>query len=245
MNTNSLAWSPGPLSRKLCADEVHLWRASLDDGPSVLSRLEAVLSPDELARADRFVFETDRSRFVIARGILRELLGSYLMLPPATLQFSYGIHGKPALELGTSRSSLQFNLSHSGDLAVYAFSYGRKLGIDVERILPQLAGEDIARRYFTAPELVELQTLAPELRALGFFLCWTRKEAYVKAHGTGLNVPLDSFVVSLTPGRPAQLQSPDSERWSMHSFEPSTGYVAAIVGEGKSWPLSYWTWVSR
>ena len=128
---DSLEWPPGPLSPKLRADEVHLWRASLDCGSSVLSRLEATLSPDEIARADRFVFETDRSHFVMGRGILRELLGSYLMLSPAALQFSYGIHGKPALELESGGSSLQFNLSHSGGLAVYAFSYGRKLGIDV------------------------------------------------------------------------------------------------------------------
>ena len=242
---DSLEWPPGPLSPKLRADEVHLWRASLDCGSSVLSRLEATLSPDEIARADRFVFETDRSHFVMGRGILRELLGSYLMLSPAALQFSYGIHGKPALELESGGSSLQFNLSHSGGLAVYAFSYGRKLGIDVERIRPQLAGEDIAGRYFTARELAELRTLPPQFRALGFFLCWTRKEAYVKAHGTGLNVPLDSFVVSLTPGRPAELRSVDSDHWSMLSFEPSTGYVAAIVGEGNDWPLRYWNWSSQ
>lgn len=238
----SLAWSPAPLSLKLSAEEVHLWRASLDCDPSVLSRLEATLSPDELARADRFVFEKDRSHFVVARGILRDLLGNYLALSPAGLRFSYTNRGKPSLEAGIGWPSLQFNLSHSGDLAVYAFSQGRRLGIDVERIRPQLAGEDIARRYFAARELAELQALLPESRANGFFLCWTRKEAYVKAHGAGLSVPLGSFAVSLTPGRPAELQSADSAQWSMHSFEASPGYVATIVGEGSGWSSHPWTW---
>lgn len=239
---NSLVWSPAPSSLKLGAEEVHLWRASLDCDPSVLSRLEATLSPDEIARADRFVFETDRSHFVAARGILRELLGSYLMHSPAGLQFGYANRGKPSLQTGTGSSPLQFNLSHSGGLAVYAFSQGRSLGIDVERIRPHLAGEDIARRYFAARELAELQALPPQLRADGFFLCWTRKEAYVKAHGAGLSMPLDSFAVSLTPGRAAELRSVDSARWSMHSFEPSTGYVATIVGEGSGWSSHYWIW---
>ncbi len=239
---NSLAWFPPPLSLTLRAEEVHLWRASLDCDPLVLSRLEATLSSDELARADRFVFEKDRSHFVAARGILRELLGNYLKLSPAGLQFGYANRGKPSLEGGTGYSSLQFNLSHSGGLAVYAFSQGRRLGIDVERIRPQLAAEDIARRYFAAGELAELQALPPQSRADGFFLCWTRKEAYVKAHGAGLSIPLDSFAVSLTPGSPAELQSVDSARWSMHSFEPSSGYVATIVGEGTGWSSHYWTW---
>jgi 4'-phosphopantetheinyl transferase len=244
-DSNPVAWSPAEVSLELGAQEVHLWRASLDCEISALSRLEATLSADELARADRFVFKTDRSYFVAARGILRELLGAYLMLSPTELQFCYGNHGKPALDPETDCSGLQFNLSHSGGVGVYAFSHGRKLGIDVEQIRPQLAGEDIARRYFAARELAELRALPPQLRVTGFFLCWTRKEAYVKAHGAGLSIPLDSFVVSLTPGRPPELHSVDSAQWSLRSFEPSPGYVAAIVGEGRSWQLRYWNWRSR
>ena len=131
MNTdsNSVEWFPAPAGLKLGADDVHLWKASLDCDAPVLSRLETTLSPDEIARANRFVFSTDRNHFVAARGILRELLGTYLMLPAAELKFRYGKHGKPALDLNASDSVLEFNLSHSGGArGLCIFSLGRRLG---------------------------------------------------------------------------------------------------------------------
>lgn len=242
INSSPVEWSPAPADLKLGVDDVHVWRASLDCDASVLSRLQITLSPDELARADRFVFTADRNHFIAARGILRDLLGTYLMVPPADLKFRYGNYGKPALDTSASASALQFNLSHSGGLAVYAFSFGRRLGIDLEQIRPQLAGEGIARRYFAAREVEELQALAPQFRPEAFFLCWTRKEAYVKAHGAGLSLPLDSFTVSLTPGDPAELRAGDSGKWSMRSLEPASGFVGAIVVEGKHLRASSWTW---
>jgi 4'-phosphopantetheinyl transferase len=241
-DSNSVAWLPAPPGLTLGAGEVHLWRASLDCEAPVLSRLEKTLSSDETARANRFVYSKDRNHFVAARGILRELLGAYRLLPPAELRFRYGNHGKPALDANASDSVLQFNLSHSGGLAIYGFSLGRRLGVDVEQIRPQRAGEDIARRYFAAREIAELQALPVHRRAEGFFLCWTRKEAYIKAHGAGLSLPLDSFTVSLTPGRAAELQSDDSDEWSLYSLEPGPGFVAAMVAEGKNWRLSSWSW---
>jgi len=241
-DSKTVVWSPAPATLNLGANEVHVWCASLDCDRAVLSRLEGTLSSDEIARASRFVLTTDRNHFVVARGILRNLLGAYLMLSPASLQFNYGKYGKPALQTKACNSPLQFNLSHSSGLAMYALSLGRRLGIDVERIRPQLAVEDIARRYFAQRELADLKALPSQLRAEGFFLCWTRKEAYVKAHGAGLSIPLDSFAVSLTPGRPAELQSADSAQWSLRSFEPSPGSVAAIVGEGKDWQTLHWSW---
>jgi 4'-phosphopantetheinyl transferase len=241
-DSNSVEWVPAPVGLKLASDDVHLWRAALDCDAPVLSRLETTLSPDETARANRFIFPTDRGHFVAARGILRELLGAYLMLPPAELKFRYGNYGKPALDANATESDLQFNLSHSGGVAIYAFSLGRRLGVDVERIRPQLAGEDIARRYFAAREVAELQALPAHRRAEGFFLCWTRKEAYVKAHGAGLSLPLDSFTVTLTPGRAAELEAEDSNQWSMCSVESVPGFVAAMVAEGRNWHSSRWSW---
>jgi len=242
IDSNPVIWTPAPASLQLGADDVHVWRASLDCDPPVLARLEATLSPDETVRANRFIFLSDRNRFVMARGILRELLGAYLALSPAKLQFCYGDYGKPALKGKTAGSSLQFNLSHSGGLAVYALAFGRRLGIDVEHFRPQLAGEEIARRYFAVRELVELQKLPPQLRVEGFFLCWTRKEAYVKAQGAGMSIPLDSFTVSLTPGRSEELHAADAAQWSLRSFEPSPSHIGAVVGEGRGWQLRHWTW---
>lgn len=234
-----LEWLPAPLSLELGANEVHVWRISLDCDPVVRSRLEGTLAADELARADRFFSQVDRNHFVVARGFLRELLGTYLRLAPSKIQFYYGHNGKPALNVETHSPPLQFNLSHSGGLAVCAFSIERRLGVDVELVRPQIAAEDIAVRYFSPRELAELRKLPQVMQAEGFFSCWTRKEAYVKAHGAGLTIPLESFAVSLAPEDPVELQSQDSNEWSMHSFKPSEGYVAAIVVEGKGFVFRY------
>jgi 4'-phosphopantetheinyl transferase len=137
---------------------------------------------------------------------------------------------------------VHFNLSHSRGLAVYAFARSRELGIDLEPIRPEFAGENIAERHFSSQELNEWHRLPPELRAEAFFLCWTRKEAYVKARGEGLQIPLASFSVTLTPGQPEELHSPDAARWHLHSFQPAPGYAAAVVGEGKDWRLLQWDW---
>lgn len=240
--SNLTAESPRRLELCLASDEVHSWCASLDCERPVLSRLELTLSPEEKLRADRFVFQSDRNRFLAGRGILRDLLGKYSKLSPTDLQFSHGAQEKPRLNQEHHASPLRFNLSHSHGIVVYAVAFEREVGVDVERILPEFAVEEIAARFFSARELAELRSLSPEARAEGFFLCWTRKEAYVKARGVGLRIPLDSFDVSLTPGQPETLHSPDSSLWTLLSFKPVPGYVGAIVGEGRGWRLRHFEW---
>jgi 4'-phosphopantetheinyl transferase len=127
-------------------------------------------------------------------------------------------------------------------LALLAFALGRNLGIDVEFIRPEFPADEIAQRYFSPKEVMELRTLPPSLRAEGFYLCWTRKEAYIKATGEGLHVPLESFNVSLTPGRPERLESTDSGRWSMRSLYPDPFYAGALVAEGQQLRLRQWGW---
>jgi 4'-phosphopantetheinyl transferase len=220
-------------------DEIHVWHAALDREVNVLGQLEATLSLDEKARADRFHFANDRNRFVVARGLLRELLGRYLQQAPVGLEFSYGQHGKPSLSGGNASSGLCFNLSHSSGLVVYAIARERNLGIDVEHIRADSAGEDIARRYFSAREVSDLLTLPPEEKVEGFFHCWTRKEAYLKATGMGLQIPLDSFSVSLLPGEPAQFLGGVEPRWHMDANHPADGYVAAVVHDGAPCSIKY------
>jgi 4'-phosphopantetheinyl transferase len=236
-----IIWSTPPMELELPEDEIHIWRANLDLGPEVLNPLRITLDTAEQSRAARYHFPRDRNRFVACRGILRELLGGYLGSSPASIEFFYGTHGKPALHSGDSRA-IRFNISHSHGLAVFAFARGREIGIDLESIRPEFSGEEIAERYFSARELEELRALPPALRSEGFFLCWTRKEAYVKARGLGLQESLDSFSVSLTPGQPEILQSVDSHRWSLRSLEPAPNFVAAIVEEGRDWQSRYWNW---
>ena len=163
--------------------------------------------------------------------------------PADSLRFNFGPQDKPSLEAQDLGPRVNFNLSHSHGLAVYAFALGREVGVDVELIRPEFTGDDIAERYFSPRELAELRALSQDLRAEGFFNCWTRKEAYVKARGEGLQIPLKDFDVSLTPGEPPVLESGDISRWSLRSFEPAPGYVAAVVVEGKDWQLRKWEWL--
>jgi 4'-phosphopantetheinyl transferase len=239
---NSCDWSLPPTKLELAEDEIHLWRASLDLKTEVLDRCASTLSQDERLRASRFLFPRDRDHFVAARGILRELLGMYAADSPASLEFQYGERGKPALRVENGEKPVRFNLSHSHGLAVYAFARNRELGIDLEPIRPEFSGEDIAERHFSPQELEEWRGLTPPLRPEAFFLCWTRKEAYVKARGEGLQIPLASFSVTLTPGQPETLHSVDSVRWRLHSFQPAAGYAAALAGEGNNWRLLQWDW---
>jgi 4'-phosphopantetheinyl transferase len=226
-------------------DEIHVWQAALDRESHVPGELESTLSLEEKARADRFHFANDRNRFVVARGLLRELLGKYLHQNPADLEFSYGPHGKPTLSGGNASSGLCFNLSHSSDLVVYAIAKERHLGIDVEHVRPESAGEDIAKHYFSVREVSDLRTLPPEAKVEGFFHCWTRKEAYLKATGMGLQIPLDSFAVSLLPGQPAHFLGGVESRWHMAAYHPAEDYVAAVVYDGLPCSIRYFSVDSR
>lgn len=213
-------------------DGIDVWQARLDRDADALKQLEALLSPDEIARANRFHFAKDKDHYVIGRGILRELLGKYLGQSPADLEFSYGEHGKPALAGANAAGGLSFNLSHSGELAVYAFGRRRNLGIDVEQIRPEFVSEDIAGRYFSTREVDDLLSLPASERVQAFFRCWTRKEAYIKARGAGLQIPLASFFVSLLPGQPAQFLGGVDSSWHLAALDAGEGYAAALAHDG-------------
>jgi 4'-phosphopantetheinyl transferase len=239
----TIEWSSPGTTSDLAGDEVHVWRVFLSEDLTATRCFESTLAEDEKARAARFIFERDRHRYISARGILRDLLGKYMQCAPQKIDFEYGPHGKPAVASPNSRSGISFNLSHSHELAVVAIARNREVGIDVELIRPEFAGEDIAKRYFSVTEVADLNALPAQRKAEGFFLCWTRKEAYIKARGDGLHMPLDSFSVSLSPDNPAELSSVDESRWKMESFVSSgaqgSRYVATVVAEGKDWKPRY------
>ncbi len=215
--------------------EVHVWHAELANSEDAKD-LEPLLSPDENARAERFRFPEHRRRFVIARGCLRQLLGAYLGIAPKEVVFIYSEAAKPALAL-EHQSRLHFNVSHSGDIAAFAFTTARDIGIDVELIRRDVDVEQIPQRFFSSHEQESLSRLQGEEKLRGFFNCWTRKEAYVKAFGSGLSLPLRDFDVSLLPGEPAKLRAtrPDAAlaaRWSMASLDFGESCAAAVVVEG-------------
>jgi 4'-phosphopantetheinyl transferase len=224
---------PSKDSVKLQPGEVHVWFARLNRTPDRLARMRTVLDSDETARAARFVMDKHRNRFIAARAMLRDLLAGYLEQPPESIRLVYNEWGKPALAPGFAPLDLRFNLSHSGDLAMYAFALARDVGVDIEMIRADAAGDRIAENYFSPTEVATLRALPPDKQLEGFFNCWTRKEAYVKARGAGLSIDLKSFDVTLTPGDPAKiLRTPDSSRWSLSSFKPEQDCIAAIAIEG-------------
>jgi 4'-phosphopantetheinyl transferase len=235
-------WSASPAASPIPPREVHVWRAGLDGSEFVRQHLEATLAPEEIARANRFFFPRDRQHFVAARGILRQLLSGYLGRPPADLEFAYHPRGKPYLLPQPTDVPIAFNVSHSHGLALLAFSLGREIGVDLERVRLNIASDEIASRYFAPREVAELQSLPSEQRPEAFFLCWTRKEAYIKALGEGLQIPLTSFRVSLTPQQPDILESADASRWTLRSLSPAPDYAAALVAEGHDWQLRLFDW---
>ncbi len=220
-----------------------MWQAGLDQPAAQVAQYTRLLTPDEQLRANRFHFERDRQRYIVGRGILRTLLGRYLGCAGSELQFSYGLRGKPAL----TNPVFDFNLAHSGGLAVIALAYQQEIGVDVEQIRPITDMEQIVQRFFAEQEQADLLTLPVEQRQTAFFNGWTRKEAYLKALGDGLARPLDQFCVSLIPGEPVRLLSingdtEDASRWLLESFNPAPGYVAAAAVRGHAWRFSYWDW---
>jgi 4'-phosphopantetheinyl transferase len=241
-------WQPVSHPPPLTADKVHVWRIALEVGDPLLSRLREILADDERQRADRFYFEKDRRHFTAARGVMRILLAGYLACRPEEVRFTYTNYGKPRL---ADESNLRFNLTHSHGLALLAVTRGREIGVDVERLrYMEGDGEPLAQRFFSPREVAVLRSLPPQLRREAFFHCWTRKEAYIKANGKGLSLPLDQFDVSLHPDEPAALLATqhdpqEAQRWSLRSLLPGEGYVATVAVEGRSFRLWCGDWIAE
>jgi 4'-phosphopantetheinyl transferase len=221
--------------------EVQLWVVRLEASDNTFARAFSWLSPDEVERADRFRFDKHRRAFVLGRAALRAFIGGYLRFPPEEASFSYGPKGKPSLS--RPPAPLFFNVSNSGELAAYAFTFDCEIGVDVEHRRRLLEIESIAQRFFAPNEVAELMSLSEAERPDGFFNCWTRKEAYIKAVGDGLSVPLDSFRVTLLPDVPARMVDLDgstaaAERWTLHAFTPEPEYAGAIAYRDEPRPIT-------
>ncbi|MEO0820269.1 MAG: 4'-phosphopantetheinyl transferase superfamily protein [Pseudomonadota bacterium] len=215
----------------LAEGEVHVWRLSLAE-PALARAPEDYLDAEERARAARFARPELAERFSAAHAQMRAVLGGYLGVPPTDLRFGAGAQGKPALSAPAQPWPLDFNLSHSGERALLAVGRGGPLGVDIEatRIFDTM--DDLARRIFAPAETAALEALAPARRVAGFFACWTRKEAVVKADGRGLSLPLESFVVRVDPDMPAALLRTDGladPPPALHDLPAPAGYRAAIA----------------
>ncbi len=242
MSGSQQTWTPPPKSPSLAENEVHVWLASLEQPSAVMLQLRQTLSPDELLRAGKFHFDKDRHHFIVARGVLRTLLGRYLQVQPTRLRFSYNANGKPSLDNPLPGRTLYFNLSHSRNLALLAFSYVGSVGVDIEYMRPDVAVEQVARVSFSPHEQALLLALPLEERQRAFYACWTRKEAYIKGRGTGFSLESNLFDVAFLPGEPAALLASREDphepaRWTLQALEPGMEYAGALAIEGHGWNL--------
>lgn len=247
MTARESVWRLAPERLSLKDEDVHVWRASLRQPPTAISVLKQILAPDEVSRADRYHFQKDRDRFIIARAVLRHLLASYLGQEAARLRFLTNPYGKPALDVKNAVMGLRFNLAHSRDFALFAFARHREVGADLEYIRQDFDTLQLAGEFFAPGEVLALKTLPFSLQRESFFRCWTRKEAYIKARGEGLSLPLARFEVSLHPDEPAALlkvadDAAEASRWSLRELTPAAGYMAAIAVEGHDWQLDCFHW---
>jgi 4'-phosphopantetheinyl transferase len=229
---------------ELAENEVQLWRVDLEAIRPEERRWREVLSPDEKNRADRFHFAVDRQCFIAARAFLRNILAGLLSTKPAELHFSHSKNDKPFLGPDHVHSGINFNVSHSGGVALYAFTRGREVGVDVEQIRRDVEVEVIARRFFSESEQSQLAAWPESEKFNAFFRCWTRKEAYIKAIGDGLSLPLGQFDVSIESGEMNMLlatrpDSSEAQRWMLREVPAGAGYAAALCASGQDWKLTH------
>ena len=220
-------------------DEIHVWTARpLSHPEEDIEQLRRTLSRDESGRAERLRPGPGRDMFVATRGILRRILSIYLGKEPGDIEFGYGKGGKPFVRGPGNMPAVSFNLSHSHEVAMYAFAAGREVGIDVERLRDVRKPEDVIRRFFSETESEFFRSRPEELRLEAFFRLWTFREASVKASGRGVFTRDKGLVI---PGAPpgSWLHDPGSPvsiggSWSLVGVDSLEGYVAAVAIEGEA-----------
>jgi 4'-phosphopantetheinyl transferase len=220
----------------------HIWLIRYDRAEGLLKESENILSDEEKQRARRFHFKIDRERFSITRSLLKKILGKIISIPAQEIQFNFNKHGKPVLTEPFQK--IQFNVSHSGNLGMIAIS-DTPIGVDVEQFRKEMTTADIAKRFFSKVEVEEFLKLNEDEKLQGFFNCWTRKEAFIKAIGKGLSLPLNTFDVTLRPTEPARLlavryKNEVANDWTLTNIKVENGYAAAFIIKAKSFLKNYW-----
>jgi 4'-phosphopantetheinyl transferase len=228
-------------------NEVTIWFVSLDQPARPVERLSRLLSHDEQDRARRLRFRHDAIRFVTLRAVLRTVLAERLGASPEEISFAYSPYGKPEVAMPFNRRGVGFNVSHSADLGVVAVTARHRVGVDIERVRPLPDLEAMSEQVFSPREQRTLRAIPSVLRPRAFLNGWTRKEAYIKAIGTGCSHPLARFSVSLAPGAPVRLEHCDDdasepERWTLEALDPDPDHVAAIAVEGRPRRMVCHTW---
>lgn len=225
----------------LGADEVHVWRIAAFNNDTDLASCAALLSEAEQARAGRFKFERDRRLFTVAHAALRSIFASYLRTSPRSIEFVEGRYGKPKLT-SDSVTRIEFNLSHSGELALIAAALRREVGVDLECVR-DFDFEQVAERFFTAREVAALRSLPKPRQRSAFYQCWTSKEAFLKAKGTGLSGELDEVEIARMDDGDVRIRAA-VPGWSLMELPVGDGYVAALVSQGAPVRVKLYEWAS-
>ena len=231
-------WTPGVAGDfTLSGNEIHIWTQDLSCPAAEVGFFRGASFTGRTRTRWALPFRsTNRSEYIVSRGTLRALLGSYLSVSPRDLQFVYSAYGQPSLSAAESSELLNFNVSHSSGVALFAVAHARRIGIDVERVRRDFDTSEIAERFFSHAERAALRQLPQDDRHNAFFRCWTRKEAFIKALGEGLSHPLDQFDVTLTPQDPAALlatrpDASEAKRWMLWNICLPGDYAAALAAE--------------
>ena len=237
----SLVWLSPPPSLALIRNEVRVWLIRADEAELCSACCADLLSLAERERAARFKFEKDRRLYTVAHAALRSILAGYLNVAPGDLEFEIGRRGKPRLAPTFSKDSLEFNLSHSSEVALIAVTREREIGVDVEHVKKEFAFAEVAERYFTTREVSAIRALPEDLQRRAFYQCWTSKEAFLKAKGVGLSGELDEVEI-LLDGQDLVRVKGTLAGWYLSELSPCDGYVGAVVLEGHESDLRRFQW---
>jgi len=235
------SWAAPPEELSVSDARADVWLIPLAGLSGGGERFAEILSDDERRRAARFKFDRHRRLYVAAHGALRLILSRYLKTAPAALELVKGHNGKPALAPEFAASGLRFNLSHSHEAALVGVVRGREIGVDIEWIKEGYGYDAVARRFFTAPEVAQLRALPPTLQRMAFFKCWTSKEAFLKAKGTGLSGKLDEVKIVFGGDQQVRIHA-SVPGWTLSELSPGNGYEAALVVQGGALPVNCYRW---
>jgi 4'-phosphopantetheinyl transferase len=236
-------WYNVPDDLKINSSDIHLWRRKLESPDQEIQTLFNILNEEEKIKAKRFVFEKHQRRFIVARSTLKIILSNYLKIAPNQIGLKYSSRGKPTLIKDINPDKLEFNVSHSEELAIYGITRDRLIGVDVEYNRAMGDAEQLAKRFFCPQEYEIIRSLNSPEKEQTFFQLWTAKEAYLKATGEGISGGLDQIVVSLETINPF-LALPNSGKpltdWTLFTLTPQTEYLASVVVQGNHCALKYW-----
>jgi 4'-phosphopantetheinyl transferase len=241
-----ILWSQPSSPLQFPIGRVDIWKVQLDQLETLVSQSNN-LSSDEIARANRFHFKKDKDRFARCRSALRDILSDYLGIPGVEIRFEYLNGGKPRVVVGQNPGGLQFNVSHSANVALIAVGSEHRLGVDIEKIRSDVDDVELAERFFSVRERSELRALPDCLRLAGFFACWTRKEAFLKATGDGLSFPLADFSVTTHPESEPRLEEikgdvEAADQWLLADVDVGDLFRATVAVQATSCHLETYSW---